>query len=89
MGRALRSLERYDEALSKQEWVRGLRDEAGKPSGFVFEEIGECELGLGRTEEEVRPHFAEAWALLKDVQWLNDGQPERMARIQRIAGAPE
>ncbi len=90
VGRALRSLERYEDALTKQGEVRAMREDAGaKPSGFVFEEIGECELALGRTEQEVQPHFAEAWSLLKDVQWIKNSQPERYERIRRLAGVSE
>lgn len=85
VARALRALGRLDDALAMQrrlleEW----RAEGGRPP-YVNEELGECLLALGR-ETEARPYFAEAYALLSADQGLAASQPERLARIGRLAG---
>lgn len=81
VGRALRSLGRYEDALELQlANLTGL-EEIGHSDGYVDEEIGECLLLLGR-DDEARPYFARAHALLADDPWLRRDEP---ARIQRLA----
>ena len=46
VARCLRSLNRLDEALSKQLALHAEFESAGETDGFVFEEIGECLLAL-------------------------------------------
>ena len=87
--RALRSLERYDEALTIQKRLLAERAAAEKPDGFVFEELGELELALGASEEAVRPRFARAWELLKDVKWWVETETDRVARVKRLGGVTE
>jgi tetratricopeptide (TPR) repeat protein len=84
VGRALRSLGRYEEALRAQ--LENLRvcDDMGESDGYVEEEIGECLLALGR-DEEARPHFARAYALLADDPWLKRDEPERLERLARLS----
>ena len=36
---------------------------------------------------QAKPRFVKAWALLKGMGWLKDGEPERYARLARLAGA--
>lgn len=84
VGRALRKLGRYDEALALQrellaEWEASVEQQ----DGFVFEELGECLLALGRADES-RPYFAEAYRLLATDAWLREGEPERLARLQQL-----
>jgi tetratricopeptide (TPR) repeat protein len=59
---------------------------AGDPSGYTDEELGECLLILGRTEE-ARPHFAAAHARLAQDALLAANEPERLERL-RALGAP-
>ncbi|MCA9920224.1 MAG: tetratricopeptide repeat protein [Anaerolineales bacterium] len=80
VGRTLRSLERFDEALAIQQALWAEHDSVGRADGFVFEEIGECLLALGRAAE-ARPFFAEAYAELSQLDWL---EAERMARLQQL-----
>ena len=84
VGRALRSLGRYDEALERQRENQRELERAGESDGFAAEEIAECLLALGR-EEEARPHFARAHAVLSKDPWLQDAQPERLQRLARLA----
>jgi tetratricopeptide (TPR) repeat protein len=79
IAKTLRLLGRAGDALViQQELARTTSDD-----GYVYEELGECLLALGRTDE-ARPHFARAHALLKDDPWLARDEAERLARLERL-----
>lgn len=60
IARALRSLERFDEALAMQRELMEEYDSEGIDEvGFTSEEIGECLWALGK-KDEARPHLARA-----------------------------
>ena len=80
VGRTLRSLGRFDEALAVQQILLAEHESAGQADGFVFEEIGECLLALERADE-ARPYFAQAYAELSQLDWL---EPRRLARLQQL-----
>ncbi|SRR5258706_3277642 len=84
VARTLRSLERVEEALSKQMALQAEYEAAGESDGFVFEEIGECLLALGRTKE-APPYFAKAYELLSQDTWLTEKEPARLARLQKLS----
>jgi tetratricopeptide (TPR) repeat protein len=84
VAKQLRLLGRVEEALAIQYELLELYRKAEVGDGFVQEEIGECLLLQGR-EEEARPHFAEAWRLLKEISWVADDDPERLERIRDLA----
>jgi len=79
VARGLRSLGRYEEALAIQ------RDLAGRvdSDGYVREELGELLLALGRPDE-ARPHFAAAYAMLSQDEWLAADEPDRLARLAAL-----
>lgn len=84
VARTLRSLNRLEEALVMQKALLAEWDAAGgEQDGFVFEELGECLLALGR-EEEARSYFAQAYNLLAKDAWLVDAEPERLQRLQEL-----
>jgi tetratricopeptide (TPR) repeat protein len=85
--RTLRSLGRVEEALSKQLILKEEFESAGESDGYVFEEIGECLLSLG-SAEEARPYFSQAYTILSGDLWLAEQEPERMARLKELGGAP-
>jgi tetratricopeptide (TPR) repeat protein len=85
VARALRSLKRIEEALSKQMMLKVEYEAAGESDGFVFEEIGECLLALDRAKE-AQPYFAKAYELLSQDLWLAEKEPERLARLKELAG---
>ena len=86
MGRTLRSMGRNEAALQVQnELLAGWSAEDGGPSGYVYEELGECTLLL-EGEEAARPHFAKAHAMLSPDEWLQANEPDRLARLARLAG---
>jgi tetratricopeptide (TPR) repeat protein len=83
VARALRSLGRVDEALSRQMALKAELESAGESDGFVFEEIAECLLVLKRLEE-ARPHFSKAYQLLAKDTFLVEREPERLARLKKL-----
>lgn len=60
----------------EQAWLR-----EGPTDGYVFEEIAECLLLLGRIEES-KPYFGRAHKLLSEDPWLVRDEPERLKRLQ-------
>lgn len=55
------------------------------PSGYVFEEVGECLLRCGR-EEEAPPFFRRAFELLSRDPWFPPSEQDRLKRIERLSG---
>lgn len=84
VGRTLRSLNRLDEALALQQALLAEYEGVGQTDGFVFEEIGECLLALGRGDE-ARPYFRLAHAELSQLAWLTASEPDRLARLAALA----
>ena len=86
VARALRSLGRVEEALSRQMALKEEYEVAGESSdGYVFEEIGECLLALNRADES-RPYFAKAHGVLSQDSRLVDKEPGRLARLKELGG---
>lgn len=84
VARTLRSLNRVQEALSKQMALKAEFESAGETDGYVFEEIGECLL-LSNRAEEARPFFAKAYEVLSQDEWLRDKDRERLARLKELS----
>jgi len=83
VARTLRSLNRIEEALSKQMALHTEFESAGETDGYVFEEIGECLLALNR-EDEARPYFAKAYEVLRQDEFLVEQEPDRIARLKNL-----
>ena len=81
--RVLRSLNRVEEALSKQMALKDEFESAGESDGFVLEEIGECLLALNR-QDEARPYFAKAYEVLSQDASLAEHEPTRLARLKKL-----
>lgn len=77
VARCLRSLGRFEEALAGQKALLESGD------GYVEEEMGENLLALGG-EEEARPHFARAYDLLSQDDWLVKNEPARLERLRQL-----
>jgi tetratricopeptide (TPR) repeat protein len=84
VARALRSLNRLEEALSRQMDLKKEIDSLREKDGFVLEEIGECLLALNR-RDEARPYFSEAFEILSQDAWLAEYESERLARLKALA----
>jgi tetratricopeptide (TPR) repeat protein len=81
VARCLRSLGRVEEALEKQRELETAHAAAGTRDGYVFEEIAENLLLLGRPVE-ARPYFARAYAELSADPWLTESEPARLERLR-------
>jgi tetratricopeptide (TPR) repeat protein len=84
VGRTLRSIGRYAEALEIQYANVDRAASIGDDDGYIDEEIGECLLALGRPDD-ARPHFARAWERLSRDPWIADQEPHRLARMKGLA----
>lgn len=85
VARALRSLDRLEEALSRQMELKGEFDSLGEKDGYVFEEIGECLLALNRPEE-AHPNFKQAYEILSQDVSLAEAEPDRLVRLRALGG---
>lgn len=85
VARALRALGRVAEALAIQQTLLGETESADTPDGYVYEELAECLLLLGRTDEAL-PYFALAYAQLALDPWLSEHEPQRLARLKQLGG---
>lgn len=83
IARVRRDLGRVDEALAEQRALLAEYEAAGEPSGYVFEEIGEC-LILKGDAAAARPYFAEAHRLLSADPWLVANEPGRLERLRQL-----
>ncbi len=85
VARMLRALGRTEEALERQTKLEAAYRHHGlDPDGYVFEELGECHLALGRPGHEA--FFARAYELLSKDSWLVQNEAERVARIRQLGG---
>jgi tetratricopeptide (TPR) repeat protein len=89
VGRTLRSLQRTTEAIAlQQELLAAWKESEEEPGGYIFEEIAECLLVLGRAAES-RPYFVQAYAILSQDIWLVAQEKERVERLKRLGEQSE
>ncbi len=88
VARALRSLGRVAEALEIQRDLLRHAEAAGTADGYVHEELGECLWELGQNDE-ARPHFAQANAVLSQDAWLVATDAPRLQRLAALGQAPQ
>ncbi len=86
VARALRQLGRTSEALRRQRALAGEWARARQKDGYVFEELGECLLELGRPQE-ARPFFRRAHAELSRDPSLRRSDPDRLKRLRDLGDA--
>ena len=84
IARTLRSLGRTQETLDSQLALLAEHVAAGTSDGYVSEEIGECLLKLGRTDES-RPYFAQAYDELSKDEWLVANESARLQRLKSLS----
>ena len=80
IARCLRSRGDVEEALAEQEALLGELDELRETDGYVYEELAECLLALGRAAEATA-FFARAHAALSAERGLD---PERIERLRSL-----
>jgi tetratricopeptide (TPR) repeat protein len=85
IARAYRSLDRLQEALDIQLALEQEIDAEGtEPDGYVYEEIGECLLVMGR-DEESKPYFKRASERLSKDEWMRANEAERLKRLEELS----
>jgi tetratricopeptide (TPR) repeat protein len=85
IARAYRSLGRLQEALDIQLALEEEIDAAGiEPDGYVYEEIGECLLALGRADES-KPYFKLAFEHLSKDEWMQANEADRLKRLKQLS----
>ena len=86
IGRVLRSMERYDEAIEKQKALLADYEREGlEEAGYCAEEMGENLLALDRGDE-AKLWFARAYEKLSKDEWLKANEADRLARMKELAG---
>ena len=84
IGRSYRSLNRIEDALKMQkELLKEIEEGKSDPDGYVYEEIGECLLIRGETEE-AKGYFKKAYELLSKDVWLQANEKERLERLKEL-----
>jgi len=86
VGRCLRALERYTEALEIQRALETEDEAAGAVDGFVHEELAENLAAMGRSDE-ARPYFAKAAEELGRDQWFVENEAARLASLTERGGS--
>jgi len=85
VARTLRALGRVEEALAMQKRIeQQYRANGLGEDGFVYEELGECYLELGRQGHE--EYFAKAYALLSQDRSFAERELARLQRMKHFAG---
>lgn len=77
-------LQPHDEALDIQQALLKELEAAGEEDGYVLEEVGELKLAKGDASAAAS-YFEKAHAILAKDSWLQSNEPERLARLQRLA----
>jgi tetratricopeptide (TPR) repeat protein len=85
IARCLRGMGKYDDSLAIQESLRDNAVEGEPKDGYVYEEIGECLLLLGRADD-AKPNFARAYDLLSADPALPPDDAKRLPRMKELAG---
>lgn len=85
VGRTLRSLGRIDEAVKiHNELLKEIEDKNLQEDGYIYEELGECYLILGKKEESEK-NFKTAYELLSKDIWLAEYEKERLERMKKLS----
>jgi tetratricopeptide (TPR) repeat protein len=84
VARATRSIGRVEEALAMQQQLEREADISNESKGYIFEEIAECLLALGRADD-ARPYYADAHRELSKDPWLVANEAPRLQRLAMLA----
>ena len=84
VGRCLRSLGKYDEAIKLQKEIQlEIKENKLSKDGYVFEELAELYLLKGN-KELAKINFKMAYEELSKDGWINANQPERLTRLKKL-----
>lgn len=88
IARCMRSQGDVGAALAEHEALLAELEARGERDGFVYEEIGECLLALGKPND-AKPYFARAYAELSQDVRLEASHPGRLERLERLSRAAQ
>ncbi len=83
IARCLRSLGKTQKSLDMQLELYELGQAENRTDGYVYEEIGECYLILGKPDKAT-PFFAIAYQELSQDGWLVSNEPDRLSRLKEL-----
>ncbi len=84
VARALRSLDKTDEALDMQlSLLKEIEEKGLEQDGYIYEELGELYL-IKDNQTEAKKYFGPAYDLLSKDIWLAANEKERLERIKTL-----
>lgn len=84
VARCLRSIGKTSDALDKQmALLKEIEDNDYENDGYVFEELGECNLELGN-DDTASEYFARAYEILSQDSWLQTNESSRLERLKKL-----
>ncbi len=84
IARALRALNRVSEAFEIQKGLLEESEKSGKRDSYVYEEMAECLIEMGR-QIEAKRYFAAAYKELSKDLWLREKEPDRLKRLKELS----
>ncbi|MEO6694751.1 MAG: hypothetical protein ABIY50_08585 [Ignavibacteria bacterium] len=85
VGRTLRSLGRIDEAMKiHNDLLKEISEKKLEEDGYIYEELGECNLIKGNNEES-KKNFATAYEMLSEDKWLAEYEKDRLDRMKELS----
>ncbi|MEM7335867.1 MAG: tetratricopeptide repeat protein [Chloroflexota bacterium] len=82
IGKMYRLLNRLDESLDVQKQLERAYAELEDDDGYVQEELGETLFAMGQKYKAI-PHFAKAYYILSQDDWLIANESERLERLKK------
>ena len=79
----MRSLNRVEEALAKQQALLEEHEQNGTGDGYVYEELAECHLIL-KHADDAKKYFKLAYQELAKDEWLVANEPKRIERLKTL-----
>jgi tetratricopeptide (TPR) repeat protein len=77
-------------AFDEQKTILTEMDSNGvEKDGYVYEELGECSIAMGKDESEWRPYIQQAYELLSKDAWSVSQEPKKHARLRKLLGIEE
>lgn len=83
IGKTLRALGRYQESVETQNQVRLAFEARGESDGYVYEELAEGYLALGK-EMEACQAARRAFEILSGDGWFVENEPDRLERMRTM-----
>jgi tetratricopeptide (TPR) repeat protein len=83
--RTLRAMDRVEDSLKLQmDLLNEVKQKNIEQDGYIYEEIGECLLSLGKKDES-KKYFGLAYKLLSKDIWLSANEKPRLSRIKKLS----